>query len=126
MPDEQSTVQDMETPTLQDIFDLAWGTYVIQGKPRSYDAETGECQYRGPHGRRCAVGLLFEHDVQRGDVSTALSRRLLQKYAPELADLDIFQGLRALQTFHDVPGPISDSLRAYAVAWRLTCPTPST
>lgn len=48
--------------TKQEIFDKVWDYFVVQGKPRSSDAN-GKCQYLTDDGCRCAVGVLMPDNV---------------------------------------------------------------
>lgn len=53
--------------TNQEIFDVAWQAFVVEGRPAS-TMENGDCMYRGPAGQRCAIGLCIHDDQYNPDM----------------------------------------------------------
>lgn len=101
------------TYTNQQAFDAAVKHLRNQGR-RSFDekARTGPtsgngCLYRGPDGRRCAVGALIPNAIYHKDMEGRTARDLLVIY-PEVAvrflDDDAVWLLAELQAVHDDPG----------------------
>lgn len=48
--------------TDQQIFDKVWQHFVVERGPWSVN-RYGTCQYRGPRGQKCAVGVLIPDDM---------------------------------------------------------------
>lgn len=105
----------MSTPLPTDkqvIFDQVVFTLAKQGH-QSIDMTDGTCLYRGPEGRKCAVGILIPDDrydplldsagaiacvfENEGDETASLGVRLL----PEWNNWEMIRFLQCLQAQHD-------------------------
>ncbi len=88
--------------TSQEIFNKVWKHFVVEGNPRSVDAD-GVCRYRGRDGSRCAAGI-FIPDAQYSEDLEGISVTCLFLRVPAFAALAGHQGLlRELQRTHDAP-----------------------
>jgi len=88
--------------TPQQIFNRVWDWFVVNKKPASL-SEEGVCQYRGPNGARCAVGIfIHDKDYDRECEGGAISD-LLTSYSIELRNFvrDHILLLEELQAVHD-------------------------
>lgn len=76
------------------------------GKSYTVNAETGqhECKYRGPEGKRCAVGLFIPDDRYRESMDSNYENyatSVLERYNLEDAMPISAMGMQQLQQVHD-------------------------
>ncbi len=95
-----------ETPTAQEVFGLAVGGVLKQGK-RCVDSD-GTCLYRGPNGSKCAAGFVFtdeEVDNLEGGVFEfdTYADTVVKYRAPRLSGH--VELLTKLQLIHDIREP---------------------
>lgn len=86
----------------QEIFNFVATHLLTQGK-QSYDRNTGTCQYRGPGGRKCAVGALIGDEAYHPGMEGAHVKALVKEHKIEAAD-DMVDMLWDLQHIHDRGG----------------------
>lgn len=111
--------------TAQEIFDLVWDHFVTRKQPLSV-GDQGDCLYRGPHGTKCAVGILVSDeectgwdDVMIGVYTLAAKGQLPSRLIPHK------NLLVALQDAHDsarIYGNLEERLRDLAKRFSLRIP----
>jgi len=90
-----------QPPDNQQAFDAVIQHFLIEKNDRSQDSD-GDCLLRGPHGRMCAVGLLFPDTLYRSTMENApvfelLGHEVLRSWFSQCTpDL-----LAELQRWHD-------------------------
>lgn len=87
--------------TDRELFDFVVNHLVSQGCP-SKQAFGKNCAYRGPQGRKCAVGCLINDDNYRPSLEgkVALHRHVVEALTNSVGSFD-FALCSALQTAHD-------------------------
>lgn len=117
----------MDKEALQQAFDKAYLGLKAQGFERSYGNDI--CLYRGPDGKKCALGHLIPDDQYRHDMeakSVHTINNLFPNALPEgLRDLDGRRALNALQRCHDFAvdaADMRDRLVHFAEMHDLTVP----
>lgn len=108
---QERTIETRNHEIMQQQFDQAYRGLASQGFERSTDANTDACLYRGPDGRRCAVGHLLPDHLYREEINTHGLDTLTEDFeiarhlhvVGENGDLipEIFDFLRRLQAAHD-------------------------
>lgn len=120
----------MKYRTRQEIFDIAYRGLASQGFEQSSSSD-GKCFYRGPNGRKCAIGwLISEEDYSpefeatgvghETDVVTAAPLMAAARIAQEDAEF-----VYDLQRCHDhkySPDEMERGLRTFASYYSLTIP----
>lgn len=79
--------------TNQQLFDIAYTGLVKQGKG-SFDVDKRICQYNGPDGTHCAIGLMLPHDVRERVREGAGVQTILTLYAA-VRDFFGYRGMHA-------------------------------
>lgn len=105
--------------TRQQIFDTAYRGLASQGFRKS--AAKGRCLYRGPNGRKCAIGWCIPDDVKFDEATYTLNKALDDAGISQ--DDDWF--CCELQTVHDSarsPDDMKGSLADFADEYDLTIP----
>jgi hypothetical protein len=104
--------------TRQEMFDRVWQHFVVDGRPlaRAGDA-AGNCYYRMPDGRRCALGVLISDEMYSPAFEGRPARALIEGSGPLAAILkDGLEGtpeqqsafVQSLQYCHDEAGDTDD------------------
>ena len=82
-------------------------------KGRSYDKENESCLYRGPKGKKCAVGLFIPESLNSeiGNNNASIARDLIREsYAiSKVMPLEV-EGLMSMQEAHDTGDETSAKL----------------
>jgi hypothetical protein len=130
---------------LQAAFDKVWDWFVVQGKPKSVNAQR-ECLYRGRNGCRCALGVLIPDDeynpmIENSSPYSFMSTGECRDIAPKTV-VDFIKAtggdkgigvrfLSRLQETHDDAIPddaasftelVAENLRAFAGSYQLSLP----
>lgn len=85
--------------TEQEIFNMAYIGLAKQGFERSFDDETKYCLYRGPDGRKCALGHCIPDEIYDDELESIALAEVVEKI-PDLSGVDIFF-LENLRNCHD-------------------------
>lgn len=117
----------MDKEALQQAFDKAYLGLKAQGFERSHENEV--CLYRGPDGKKCALGHLIPDDQYRHDMEGRGVGWILRNF-PEALPLELhndrtMRDLRRLQQCHDLSGSpeaMKARLHQYAEVHGLTVP----
>ncbi len=59
LTDTKITLKNLNKKTAQEVFDYI-ANHLLTQNAQSKDPNNGACLYRGPDGKKCAVGILFE------------------------------------------------------------------
>lgn len=113
--------------TRQEIFDLAWNGLKAQKFRQSVLA--GGCEYRGPNGRKCAIG----HCIPDGRYSSTfegnsisfcgMTNHDIRKAAGVgVRDVEFAAALQTCHDSHDRPKLMEKALRTFAALHSLTIP----
>lgn len=113
--------------TLQQVFDDAYRGLAAQGFERSAedDGAGSTCLYRGPEGRRCAVGHCIPDDLYREAYDAVLTLEQVASRVKVFGRIR-FDDLRDLQRAHDSgfqPDLMKLNLADFANAHGLTIPS---
>jgi hypothetical protein len=86
----------------QEAFDKAVKGIILQGGPSREDGGTG-CLYRGPDGKKCAIGYLIPDELYDPDMEgRGMSTHAFAKFAKILHwNADDIEFLSGLQETHD-------------------------
>lgn len=87
--------------TLQEAFDIASVGLLTQKYPSQNSS--GECLYRGPRGRKCAVGFLIPDELYTRSLE-GKGLEFVREQIPELCKLP-YDFLDCLQHIHDTMYP---------------------
>lgn len=114
--------------TRQQMFNTAYHGLAAQGFVQSMRInEKGDpcCLYRGPEGRRCALGYLIPDSAYSGDYENTSGHFLTEQgYIPNVAKEDA-SWVNRLQMVHDHnhdPEEMRQALVEFAIEWSLTVP----
>ena len=89
--------------TSQEVFNKVWDWFIVKKNPPSLDSNK-TCQYRGPNGARCAIGIFIDDNdydeafegMSVGDILGNRSNSKLTTFISEHLSL-----LEELQSEHD-------------------------
>lgn len=121
----------MRKEAMQRCYDLAKSGLLAQGKKSTrqvtdiFGWRMHVCAYRGPGGRKCAVGFLISDEDYDPAFESGSIRRVLERilHRPlDLRDYDALEFLERLQYIHDghPPSRWPAKLAAFAEAYGLT------
>lgn len=117
--------------TEQEIFNVVWTRLKTQGFERSYEWDewdTGDCKYRDPSGRVCAVGALIPDDKYRPDFeghtvdSPTIGNFILEATGLPKKFLPFLEKLQNAHDGGDTPRYMEDCFRQIAYDHNLTVP----
>lgn len=117
--------------TKQEAFNRAWKYFIKEHHNPSITPDHGDCMYRSPTGRKCAVGLLipieeYSRDFEGMPLEDVFDRVPTLCDSPDLS----VSYLRDLQQCHDefASTPhlfhtgMENKMRALAIRWNLDLP----
>lgn len=112
--------------TRQEIFDLAWKGLKAQGFEKSYDPSFG-CLYRGPEGRRCAIGHVIPDDRYATTLEGKSPLTIEVSSAANLSENDtsFADDLQMCHDKADTPNGMRKRLTDFAAKHHLTIPAES-
>jgi len=111
--------------TLQDAFDTVVRHLAQQGQRSVHRSPHGDglCRYRGPHGRKCAIGIFIPDSHYDGAMEELpVEDVMIRDYRIDITHPSLTQLLSHLQGAHDrsaTPGDVQRALSEVAGAFKL-------
>lgn len=70
-------LKDLKTLELKDIWQFCYDSMIKQGNP---SVENGNCLYRGPDGRKCAIGFIIQNEDYEKDMNSESASTICFEY----------------------------------------------